>query len=108
MTTGTLDSFDARITNNEMYKGKVGVETTKGKHSFGLNYGIGGGNRGRVDQTLQANYRYQFQFTELGGARFALPNSTNNLLARALKPLEWPQPFGRFSYAWVLSHCLYN
>jgi hypothetical protein len=43
-----------------MYKGKVGVETTKGKHSFGLNYGIGGGNRGRVDQTLQANYRYQF------------------------------------------------
>lgn len=60
VTTGTLDSFDARITNNAMYKGKVGVETTKGKHSFGLNYGIGGGNRGRVDQTLQANYRYQF------------------------------------------------
>lgn len=60
VTTGTLDSFDARITNNAMYKGKVGVETTKGKHSFGLNYGIGGGNRGRVDQTLQASYRYQF------------------------------------------------
>lgn len=60
VTTGTLDSFDARITNNAMYKGKVGLETTKGKHSFGLNYGIGGGNRGRVDQTLQANYRYQF------------------------------------------------
>lgn len=60
VTTGTLDSFDARITNNVLYKGKLGLETTKGKHSFGLNYGIGGGNRGRVDQTLQANYRYQF------------------------------------------------
>lgn len=60
VTTGTLDSFDARIANNAMYKGKVGVGATKGKHSFGLNYGIGGGNRGRVDQTLQANYRYQF------------------------------------------------
>lgn len=58
--TGTLDSFDARIANNAMYKGKVGVETSRGNHSFGLNYGIGGGDRGRVDQAIQAKYRYQF------------------------------------------------
>lgn len=58
--TGTLDSFDARIANNAVYKGKVGLEAAKGKHSFGLNYGIGGGNRGRVDQTLQAKYLYKF------------------------------------------------
>lgn len=57
---GTLDSFDARIANNAMYRGKVGIEASKGNHSFGLNYGIGGGNLGRVDQTLQAKYRYQF------------------------------------------------
>lgn len=57
---GTLDSFDARIANNAMYRGKVGVEASKGNHSFGLNYGIGGGDLGRVDQTLQAKYRYQF------------------------------------------------
>lgn len=57
---GTLDSFDVRIANNAMYRGKIGAEATMGNHSFGLNYGIGGGNMGRLDQTLQAKYRYQF------------------------------------------------
>ena len=54
------DSFDARIANNAMYNAKIGVNAVKDNHSFGLNYGIGSGNYGRVDQTLQAKYRYQF------------------------------------------------
>lgn len=58
--TTASDSFDARIANNTMYNAKVGVNAVKGSHTFGLNYGIGGGNRGRVDQTLQARYTYRF------------------------------------------------
>ena len=64
VTTGTLDSFDARITNNAMYKGKVGVETTKGKHSFGLNYGIGGGNRGSCRNEEASGHSAGFAVTE--------------------------------------------
>ena len=58
--TTASDSFDARIANNAMYNAKVGVNAVKGSHTFGLNYGIGGGNKGRVDQTLQARYTYRF------------------------------------------------
>lgn len=58
--TTASDSFDARIANDAMYNAKVGVNAVKGSHTFGLNYGIGGGNRGRVDQTLQARYTYRF------------------------------------------------
>lgn len=58
--TTASDTFDARIANNAMYNAKVGVNAVKGSHTFGLNYGIGGGNRGRVDQTLQARYTYRF------------------------------------------------
>lgn len=59
-TGGASDSIDSRIANNAMYSAKVGVEAAKGAHAFGLNYGIGSGNKGRVDQVLQAKYRYQF------------------------------------------------
>lgn len=58
--TNVSDSFDAHIANNAMYNAKVGINATKGNHSLGFNYGIGSGNYGRVDQTLQAKYRYQF------------------------------------------------
>ncbi|WP_418541751.1 autotransporter domain-containing protein [Parasutterella excrementihominis] len=54
------DSIEARIANNAVYSAKVGVEATQGNHSFGLNYGIASGNYGRVDQALQAKYRYSF------------------------------------------------
>ena len=57
---GASDSIDSRIDNNAMYSAKVGVEAAKGAHAFGLNYGIGSGDKGRVDQVLQAKYRYQF------------------------------------------------
>ena len=59
-TGDASDSIDSRIANNAMYSAKVGVEAAKGAHAFGLNYGIGSGNKGRVDQVLQAKYRYQF------------------------------------------------
>ena len=54
------DSFEARIGNNAMYSLKIGAETSRNNHSFGLNYGIASGNYGRVDQALQAKYRYSF------------------------------------------------
>lgn len=54
------DSFDVRIANNALYNGRIGIEASKGNHSFGLNYGIWAGNKGRVDQSLQAKYRYSF------------------------------------------------
>lgn len=54
------DSFEARIGNNAMYSLKIGVETSRNNHSFGLNYGIASGNYGRVDQALQAKFRYSF------------------------------------------------
>ena len=59
-TGDASDSIDSRIANNAMYSAKVGVEAAKGAHAFGLNYSIGSGNKGRVDQVLQAKYRYQF------------------------------------------------
>lgn len=59
-TGDASDSIDSRIANNAMYSAKVGVEAARGAHAFGLNYGIGSGNKGRVDQVLQAKYRYQF------------------------------------------------
>lgn len=58
--SGASDSFDGRIANNALYNAKVGVNATYKSHSLGLNYGIGGGSHGRVDQTLQAKYRYEF------------------------------------------------
>lgn len=58
--TGTLDSFDVRIANNAMFRGKLGIEASKGKHALGVNYGVGAGNMGRVDQTVQVKYRFQF------------------------------------------------
>lgn len=54
------DSFNARIANNSVYGSRIGVSAEKGNHSLGFNYGISGGNHGRVDQSLQAKYRYQF------------------------------------------------
>jgi outer membrane autotransporter protein len=54
------DSIDARIANSSMYQGRIGLNAVKGSHSLGINYGVGGGNNGRVDQSLQARYRYSF------------------------------------------------
>jgi hypothetical protein len=54
------DSFEARIANNSMYNAKLGLNAVKGNHSLGISYGIGSGSYGRVDQTLQAKYRYNF------------------------------------------------
>lgn len=58
--TAVSDSFDARITNNALVNGTIGVNAVKGSHSFGLHYSVGGGNDGRVDQMLKAKYSYQF------------------------------------------------
>jgi len=54
------DSFDARITNNALVNATLGLNASKGNHSLGLHYSVGGGNDGRVDQMLKAKYRFQF------------------------------------------------
>lgn len=54
------DKLETRIANNALLQGKVGVESAYKNHSFSLNYGLGAGNKGRVDQALQARYRYSF------------------------------------------------
>ncbi len=58
--SGASDSFEGRIANSALYNAKIGVTTSYKSHSLALNYGIGGGNYGRVDQTLQAKYRFEF------------------------------------------------
>lgn len=58
--SSTSDSFEARIANNSMYNAKLGLNAVKGNHSLGISYGIGSGSYGRVDQALQAKYRYSF------------------------------------------------
>jgi hypothetical protein len=54
------DSFSARVANSNLYQGAIGLEATRANHSLGLSYGIGAGSDGRVDQNLQARYRYSF------------------------------------------------
>jgi len=56
----STDAFESRIADNAMYSAHIGLEASKGSHSFGLNYGIASGNYGRVDQALQVKYRYCF------------------------------------------------
>jgi hypothetical protein len=36
------------------------VNATQGNHSLSFSYGIGAGSDSRVDQALQAKYRYSF------------------------------------------------
>lgn len=58
--TAVSDSFDARITNNALVNGTIGVNAVKGSHSFGLHYSVDGANDGRLDQMLKTKYSYQF------------------------------------------------
>ena len=58
--TGATDTLDTRVANNALYSAKFSVQANKGGHTFGLGYRFSGGNDGRVDQTLQAKYRYSF------------------------------------------------
>jgi hypothetical protein len=58
--SSATDTFSARVANSNLYRGKIGLEATKDNHSLGISYGIGAGSDGRVDQNLQARYRYSF------------------------------------------------
>ncbi len=54
------DSIETRIANTALFNTKLGLEATRGNHSLGVSYGFGAGNKGRIDQALQAKYRYVF------------------------------------------------
>ena len=54
------DTIDTTIASGAMFQGKIGVNASYGAHNFGLNFAIGGGNKGRLDTGLQAKYRFVF------------------------------------------------
>lgn len=54
------DSIETRIANTALFNAKFGLEATRGNHSLGVSYGFGAGDKGRIDQALQAKYRYVF------------------------------------------------
>jgi hypothetical protein len=54
------DTFSARVANDALYQGKVGLNAAKGNHSLAVSYGLGAGSGSRFDQTLQAKYRFSF------------------------------------------------
>lgn len=55
-------SFDSEVASKVMYKAKIGLNATKGRHSLGLHLGVGvnGGSGKRVDTALLAKYRFSF------------------------------------------------
>lgn len=55
-----FDTLSTEIANSSLYRGKVGLKMTRGAHSLNGAYSIGGGNRGRLDQALGVQYRYEF------------------------------------------------
>ena len=55
-----FDTLSTEIANSSLYRGKVGLKMTRGSHSLNGAYSIGGGNRGRLDQALGVQYRYEF------------------------------------------------
>lgn len=60
LNSDAADSLESRIINSALFNGRLGLEITGGNHSFGFHYGVGAGNRGRLDQSLHINYRYVF------------------------------------------------
>jgi outer membrane autotransporter protein len=54
------DTYSARVSNNALYQGKVGLSASKGSHSLAVSYGLGAGSGSRFDQTLQVKYRLNF------------------------------------------------
>lgn len=57
---GELGEFSARFANSVTYAGKVGLQTSKGQHSFGLMYGAAAGAHGSVNQQLTMNYQFMY------------------------------------------------
>jgi hypothetical protein len=58
--SAATDTIRSRVANSNFYQGKIGVNATQGNHSLSFSYGIGAGSDSRVDQALQAKYRYSF------------------------------------------------
>lgn len=57
---GYFGSFSSRFANSVTYLGKLGLQTTKGQHSFGLQYGAGAGAHGSLSQQLTLNYQFMY------------------------------------------------
>lgn len=63
-TAGTrktyTDGYSLRVTDSVQYQAKIGLNTSKGRHAFGVNYGTGFAAHGRFDQTVVANYQFMY------------------------------------------------
>lgn len=58
---GTLtDVFETQINSDVIYSAKLGLNISKKQHSFSLNYKGAMGSQDRIDQRLQATYRFMF------------------------------------------------
>lgn len=56
----TVDAIDTRISGNAMYSLKMGVNAEKGPHNLDLNCRFGSGSDGRLDRSVQFQYKYSF------------------------------------------------
>lgn len=54
------EEFSGRFANSVTYQGKVGMQISKGQHSFGVLYGAGLGAHGSVAQRVAANYQFMY------------------------------------------------
>lgn len=53
-------SISERYADSISFRGKFGIETTKGQHAFGLKYGAGVAPHGSFRQELMANYQFMY------------------------------------------------
>jgi len=49
-----------RFANSVTYRGKVGLQLTKGQHSFGFMYGAAAGAHGSFGQNVTLNYQFMY------------------------------------------------
>ncbi len=54
------DFYSTRFADSISFRGKFGIETTKGQHAFGLTYGAGAAPHGSFKQDLMVNYQFMY------------------------------------------------
>ncbi len=54
------DFYSTRFADSISFRGKFGLETTKGQHAFGLTYGAGAAPHGSFRQDLMVNYQFMY------------------------------------------------
>lgn len=55
-----VDFASTRFADSISYRGKLGIETSKGQHAFGISYGAGAAPHGSFRQDLMVNYQFMY------------------------------------------------